>query len=293
MRAHLTDTCRLRWLLSRRSLAVVFLLPALLLVACGCSRFSAYSRKRAAEQRKALIEAAESGGAPDYTFQIVNTYPHDPTAFTQGLIYQDDVLFESTGLNGRSTQRRVVQSTRRVVNKVDVSQEYFAEGITLFDGKIFQLTWHDGKGFIYDPANFRRTGEFAYEGEGWGLTHDDRSLILSDGTNKIRFLNPVTFAVERTISVLVDGKPLDELNELEYIKGEIYANIWQTDKIVRIDPSSGKILGWIDLTDLLPVSDRGRETNVLNGIAYDRNTDRLFVTGKLWPKLFEIKLKRK
>lgn len=293
MRAHLTDTCRLRWLLSRRSLAVVFLLPALLLVACGCSRFSAYSRKRAAEQRKALIEAAESGGAPDYTFQIVNTYPHDPTAFTQGLIYQDDVLFESTGLNGRSTLRRVELSTGRVLNKVDVSQEYFAEGITLFDGKIFQLTWHDGKGFIYDPANFRRTGEFAYEGEGWGLTHDDRSLILSDGTNKIRFLNPVTFAVERTISVLVDGKPLDELNELEYIKGEIYANIWQTDKIVRIDPSSGKILGWIDLTDLLPVSDRGRETNVLNGIAYDRNTDRLFVTGKLWPKLFEIKLKRK
>jgi glutamine cyclotransferase len=271
----------------------VFLLPALLLVACGCSRFSAYSRKRVTEQRKALIAAAESGGAPVYTYQVVNTYPHDPAAFTQGLIYQDDVLFESTGLNGRSTLRRVELSTGRVLNRVDVSQEYFAEGITLFDGKIFQLTWHDGKGFIYDPANFRRTGEFSYDGEGWGLTHDDRSLILSDGTNKLRFLNPSTFAVERTISVLVDGKPLDELNELEYVKGEIYANIWQTDKIVRIDPSSGKILGWIDLTSLLPVSDRDRETNVLNGIAYDKDTDRLFVTGKLWPKLFEIKLKQK
>jgi glutamine cyclotransferase len=240
-----------------------------------------------------VADAVASRSAPIYTFEVVNTYPHDAYAFTQGLVIQDGMLVESTGLNGRSSLRHVDLASGNVLKKVDVSEQYFAEGLTIFKGRIFQLTWKAGKGFIYDSATFERSGEFSYSGEGWGLTHDDRSLILSDGTNEIRFINPENFSVERTIKVTAGGKKIDELNELEYVKGEIFANIWQDDRIVRIDPSSGAVLGWIDLTGLLSATDRTPQTNVLNGIAYDAAADRLFVTGKLWPKLFEIKLKLK
>ncbi|HYY57316.1 MAG TPA: glutaminyl-peptide cyclotransferase [Pyrinomonadaceae bacterium] len=231
--------------------------------------------------------------APVYTFQVTGSWPHDAAAFTQGLEIHHGLLYESTGGYGSSSLRQVELQTGRVLRKVDVPSQYFAEGITIFQGRIYQLTWQSHKGFIYDLDSFERMGEFAYEGEGWGLTHDDRSLIMSDGTNRIRFLSPVNYAVERSIKVYDRDRPLMKLNELEYIKGEIYANIWKADWIVRLDPENGKILGWIDLKGLLPASERSAETDVLNGIAYDASNERLFVTGKLWPKLFQIGLKKR
>ncbi|MFL6210591.1 MAG: glutaminyl-peptide cyclotransferase [Pyrinomonadaceae bacterium] len=233
---------------------------------------------------------AASGPPPVYTYEIKHVYPHDPAAFTQGLIFRDGVLWESTGLNSESSLRKVELETGRVTKKVDVPAQYFAEGMTVFHGRVYQLTWQSQKGFIYDPDTFEQVGEFAYTGEGWGLTHDSDNLIMSDGTNRIRFLDPITFETKRTISVALNNRPVNELNELEYVKGEIYANVWQTDRVVRIDPQTGKVLGLIDLTGLLPAADRTASTDVLNGIAYDETGDRLFVTGKLWPKLFEIRL---
>jgi glutamine cyclotransferase len=255
-------------------------------------------------QQQAAVSTGALAGRPDrqqspepsppvYTFKVRKSFPHDPAAFTQGLVLYDGALFESTGLYGASSLRKVDLQTGRVLRKIDVPAEYFAEGMTIFQGKIFQLTWKAHKGFTYDPKSFEKTGEFAYEGEGWGLTHDDRFLIMSDGTNQIRFLDPSNFEVVRTIKVFDAARPLMELNELEYIKGEIYANVWQTDRIARIAPASGEVREWIDLHGLLEIKDNSQPVDVLNGIAYDEATDRLFVTGKLWPKLFEIQLKKK
>lgn len=226
-----------------------------------------------------------------YTFEVVRSYPHDRDAFTQGLVYLNGEWLESTGLNGKSTLRRVEFETGRVLKQVRVPEEYFAEGMAVLDGKIYQLTWQSQKGFVYDLATFALEKEFRYTGEGWGLTTDGKSLILSDGTNQIRFLDPKTFAVTRTISVQRDGMPLRLLNELEYIHGEIYANIWQSQSIARIDPASGRLLGIINLYGLLPDSERTSNTDVLNGIAYDAATDRLFLTGKNWPRIFEVRLR--
>jgi glutaminyl-peptide cyclotransferase len=242
---------------------------------------------------KTMIGASAADKIPTYTYEVKHTYPHDPAAFTQGLIFRAGVLWESTGLNGTSSLRKVELETGRVLKKLDVPQQYFAEGMTVFRNHVYQLTWQSQKGFIYDPETFAPQGEFAYMGEGWGLTHDDQFLIMSDGTNRIRFIDPQTFETKRTISVVNNGQPLNELNELEYVKGEIYANIWQTDTVVRIDPQTGKILGLIDLSGLLPATDRTPATDVLNGIAYDEANDRLFVTGKMWPKLFEIRVRKK
>jgi glutamine cyclotransferase len=230
---------------------------------------------------------------PTYTYKIVNSWPHDKSAFTEGLIFKDGILYESTGRNGSSDLRTVDLTTGSVKNKVDLDAQYFGEGITILNGSIFQLTWLNHKGFMYDQDTLSQHGEFKYEGEGWGLTDDGHSLIMSNGTNAITFLDPETFEVERVIHVFDNDEPLASLNELEYIKGEIYANIWHSDKIVRIHPESGKILGWIDLTGILPMEERQDQEAVLNGIAYDQETGRLFVTGKLWPWLFEIKLGEK
>jgi glutamine cyclotransferase len=230
---------------------------------------------------------------PIYSYQVINSWPHDTEAYTQGLVFHDGALFESTGLRGASSLRRVELKSGKVKKKVEVDRQYFAEGMTIFQDKVFQLTWQNQKGFVYDLKKLKQEGEFAYEGEGWGLTHDSHSLILSDGTNRIRFLDPASFQVQRTISVFDNGQPLAELNELEYIKGEIYANIWRTDRIVRIDPTTGKINAWIDMTGLHHLGDGSDAENCLNGIAYDAEGDRLFVTGKRWPKVFEIRLVKK
>jgi glutamine cyclotransferase len=232
-------------------------------------------------------------------YEIVQTYPHDCQAFTQGLEIRDGVLYEGTGLNGSSTLRRVKLESGAVEQRVAISNAYFGEGITVLKDKIYQLTWQSQQGFVYDRATFKKTGEFRYEGEGWGLANDGQSLIMSDGvTNRLRFLNPATFALEKTVTVNDErGRPLLNLNELEYVKGEIYANIWQTDRIARLDPQTGRLLGWLDLTGLSQQLGLARSPcqapDVLNGIAYDEAQDRLFVTGKLWPRLFEIRLKKK
>ena len=236
---------------------------------------------------------AATARIPIYSYAIVHVYPHDPSAFTQGLVFLDGALLESTGLNGQSTLRKVELKTGRVLKEVKVSAQYFAEGLAVLGDRVFQLTWQNHKGFVYDLESFRLEKEFTYDGEGWGLTTDGHWLILSDGTDHIRFLDPATFEVKRTIRVRCQNRPLDRLNELEYIKGEIFANIWGADYVVRIDPATGKVTGVIDFTHLLAAQDRSVDTDVLNGIAYDAAADRLFVTGKRWPKLFEVCLKPK
>ena len=229
---------------------------------------------------------------PKYGYQIVNIWPHDSNAFTQGLILADGKLLESTGQEGASSLRTVELETGKILKKVDVPEPYFAEGIAMLNGKVYQLTWQHQRGFIYDSQSFERVGEFNYAGEGWGLTTDGQSLILSDGSNRLRFLDPTSFAVTKTLNV-VDGRiPVDELNELEWVQGEIYANVWHDNRIAIIDPQNGRVKGWIDLTGLMPDGQLSDEEAVLNGIAYDQANDKLFVTGKLWPSLFEIKVKR-
>jgi glutamine cyclotransferase len=225
-------------------------------------------------------------------YQIVNIYPHDSGAFTQGLIFVDGKLYEGTGQEGRSSLRVVDLQSGRVVKKVDVPEPYFAEGITLLNGKIYQLTWQHQVGFVYNAQTLEKTGQFEYTGEGWGITNDGRSLIISDGSNRIRFLDPDSFRVTKTIAVADGQTPVNELNELEYVNGEIYANIWHDQRIVTIDPQNGRVTGWIDLSGLLQPGAVQDEEAVLNGIAFDQSGNRLFVTGKLWPQLFEIKLKR-
>lgn len=228
---------------------------------------------------------------PVYTYEVVNVWPHDRHAFTEGLVYLKGILIESTGLNGQSTLRKVDLQTGRVLQQVELSSRYFGEGMTVLDGKIFQLTWQNQTGFVYDLESLRQEKEFSYTGEGWGLTTDGRSLIMTDGTHQIRFLDPITFKVTRTIGVFSHGQPLTQLNELEYIKGELFANIWRTQSVVRIDPATGAVRGLIDFSGLLAPGDYAPGVDVLNGIAYDAAGDRLFVTGKNWPKLFEVRLK--
>ena len=238
----------------------------------------------------AARSAAQPSRAPRQTYSVVRTYPHDPSAFTQGLEFVDGFLYEGTGLNGRSSIRKVKLETGEVVQKRDLPPQYFGEGITIWKGELVQLTWRSQIGFTYDVSTFAPKRTFAYSGEGWGLTHDDRSLIMSDGSAAIRFLDPGSFAERRRIVVADAGVPVTRLNELESVRGEIYANVWQTDTIVRIAPDTGKVLGWIDVRGLLGTAERS-STDVLNGIAYDAVHDRLFVTGKLWPKIFEIGIK--
>ena len=228
-----------------------------------------------------------------YGYEVVNTFPHDPAAFTQGLVFHEGALLESTGQYGESTLRRVELKTGKVLERVAVGEQFFAEGLALMNGKLYQLTWQNKRGFVYDPQTFEKTGEFAYEGEGWGLTHDGESLILSDGSDQLRFIDPNTFRVRRAISVNDRGRAVEQLNELEYVKGEIYANVWHLNRVARIDPKSGRVVGWVDLTGLLKPGETSDPEAVLNGIAYDERGDRLFVTGKLWPKVFEVRLRQK
>ena len=229
---------------------------------------------------------------PVYGYQVVHTYPHDPRAFTQGLQYLDGVLYEGTGQVGQSSIRRVELETGKVLQKRDVPPPHFGEGITVWKDELIELTWKSNVAFVYDKKTFDPRRTFKYAGEGWGLTQDATNLYMSDGTDELRVLDPATFVERRRIKVTSAGAPLQELNQLEWVKGEIFANVWMTDRIARIAPASGKVVGYVDLRGLLSASERG-STDVLNGIAYDAARDRLFVTGKWWPKLFEIKLVKK
>ncbi|MDM8529971.1 glutaminyl-peptide cyclotransferase [Anaerolineales bacterium HSG25] len=238
------------------------------------------------------IALADSPPAPPvYTYTIVNTYPHDPNAFTQGLVYLDGIFYEGTGLRGRSSLRKVVPETGEVLQQINLADQYFGEGIVVWQDKIVQLTWESGTGFVYDKESFERQQSFTYPTEGWGITHDGERLIMSDGTANLYFWNPDTLDELGRVEVHDQHGPVVRLNELEYINGEVYANIWQSNRIARIDPDSGHVIGWIDLSGILTLPDGySQPLDVLNGIAYDAATDRLFVTGKLWPSLFEIKL---
>lgn len=227
---------------------------------------------------------------PVYGYKVVGKYPHDKQAFTQGLFVEDGVLYEGTGLNGQSTLRKVRLETGEILKVHKLPQECFGEGITPSGNKIIQLTWRSNTGFVYDKDSFTLLGTFSYPTEGWGITYDGRQLIMSDGTANLYFLSPETFREIRKIEVSDDRGPVVRLNELEYVRGEIFANIWLTDRIARISPQTGRVTGWIDLKGLSPLKENEKTVKALNGIAYDARNDRLFVTGKLWPSIYEIKL---
>jgi glutamine cyclotransferase len=231
-----------------------------------------------------------SDNIPVYSYNIVNTYPHDRNAFTEGLVFEDGFLFEGTGLLGHSTLRRVDLETGDILQIRELSDEFFGEGITIYGDEIIQLTWQSNIGFVYDKNSFELLREFNYSTEGWGITHDETRLIMSDGTSTLHFLDRQTFEEIGQLEVFDNNGPVTRLNELEYIQGEIYANVWQTDRIAIIAPETGRVIGWVDLRGLLTTEDRSEPVDVLNGIAYDADNDRLFVTGKLWLKLFEIEL---
>ena len=235
--------------------------------------------------------ALSRAAVPLYDYEVVHTYPHDPTAFTEGLFYLNGFLYESTGLEQHSSIRKVRLETGEVLQKYDVPPQYFGEGIVNWHNHLISLTWKSHVGFVRDLASFKVQRQFHYEGEGWALTQDGRQLLMSDGTSEIRLLNPETLVPVGRIQVTLEGKPINNLNELEWVKGEIYANLWQTNWILRIDPHDGHVVGAINMAGLLSPSDIVKgQTDVLNGIAYDAKDDRLFVTGKNWPKLFEIRI---
>ena len=226
---------------------------------------------------------------PMFRYAVVRALPHDDRAFTQGLEIVNGVLYEGTGIVGQSTIRRVDLTSGKVLQKRETAVPHFGEGITLFNGRLFQLTWQTRTAFTYDPATFRETGTFKYAGEGWGLTHDRTHLIMSDGSEYLRRIDPATFAETGRVRVMAAGQPLKRLNELEYVKGEVLANVWLTDYIAKINPATGQVTGYIDLRGLMPPGSTSGNA-VLNGIAYDDANDRLYVTGKLWPRIFEIKI---
>jgi glutaminyl-peptide cyclotransferase len=262
------------------------LLAALPLIGGGCADVQDINMARSIPMA-GIREKSEE--IPLLNVKLVRAYPHDPHAFTQGLEYYGGYLYESTGIAGQSTLRKVALQTGEIIQKISPPPQYFGEGLTIFRGKIYQLTWLSKKGFVYDLRSFRQIGEFPYDTEGWGLTHDDKSLIMSDGTNKIRYIDPVSFSVTRTLEVYAGSEGVVNLNELEYVKGEIFANIWHSTRIARVDAHSGQVLAWIDLTSIVAKEQHAEEA-VLNGIAYDKTGDRLFVTGKNWSKVFEIKV---
>jgi glutamine cyclotransferase len=239
----------------------------------------------------APARAQRSPGAPVFGYEVVNVYPHDRDAFTQGLLFRDGVLYESTGLNGRSSLRKVQLETGKVLQQVTVDSRYFAEGLTDWGSRLVQLTWNTNVGFVYDIASFKRLQTFSYAGEGWGLAHDGRRILMSDGSATLRFLDPQTFRQTGQVPVTDGAVSVRDLNELEFVDGQVYANVWLTDRIAIIAPDTGRVTGWINLAGLM--SGKGLSADaVLNGIAYDAQRRRLFVTGKLWPSLFEIRVRR-
>lgn len=239
------------------------------------------------------LAESQSAKTPEYTIKVIHTYPHDPQAYTQGLVYHDGFLYEGTGLYGRSSLRKVKLETGTVLQRIELDPKYFGEGIALYKNEIVQLTWKSQIGFVYNLDDFHLVRQFSYTGEGWGLTTHGNELYMSDGSDEIRVWDANTLKEKRRIKVRDGNTPITELNELEFVDGEIFANVWQTDKIARISPRTGKVTGWIELNGILSPIFRREPDSVLNGIAYDAAGKRLFVTGKLWPSVFEIQIVRK
>jgi glutamine cyclotransferase len=285
MRAHRTPLRSRLCSLLRRSAPVLTPL-ALGAAACGGDAGSANATPPAEAP-------AAPARTPTYVADVVAEHPHDPAAFTQGLVWHEGRLFESTGQVGQSGIREVELRSGRVLRKRDLAGPHFGEGIAILGDRLYQLTWTSGIAYVYDWRTFEPRGEFRYEGEGWGLTTDGTSLVMSNGSATITFRDPATFAERRRITVTDNGVPVPQLNELEWVDGELWANVWMSDQVARIDPATGAVTGWIDLAGILPARDRRGTEDVLNGIAWDAAGDRYFVTGKLWPKLFEIRLKRR
>lgn len=271
---------RLTYLKISRLFAVLIIIHAVCFLLCNLVSPHVSSSK---------AYAGEQYATPVYGYEIINIYPHDAGAFTQGLVIDDGVMYESTGINGRSTVRKVDLKTGKVLESTEVPARHFGEGIAVVGSRIIHLTWRSGKGFVYNKNTFDTVTTFSYPTEGWGITYDGRNLIMSDGSSNLYFLDPVSFEQVGILNVYSEDGPVGKLNELEYVEGEIFANLWGSDRIARIDPKSGKVTGWIDLNGLLTAEDRKNKVDVLNGIAYDSREGRLFVTGKLWPKIFEIK----
>ncbi len=238
----------------------------------------------------APVTMAQRKPAPVQSYKVIATYPHDTSSFTQGLVFAaDGQLYESTGLQGESTLRRVDIATGKTLQRIDVPAQYFAEGLAMVGDELLQLTWQHKLGFVYDRATFKQKRTFTYPTEGWGIAYDGASqLVMSDGSDTLTFLDPKTFAPGKKLRVLDAGRPVPNLNELEWIEGEIWANVWMTDRIARISPKTGEINAWIDLSTLFPRSQRMPPADELNGIAYDKATRRIFITGKKWPRLYQI-----
>lgn len=233
---------------------------------------------------------SDDNSTPILQYEIINSFPHDPKAFTQGLVWENGFLYEGTGLYGRSSLRKLDLETGEILQQYNLPDDFFGEGITIFEDRIYQVTWKEKIGFIYDLNTFQLLGTFSYPHEGWGITHNGEYLIISDGTPILHFLEPSTLEEAKQVQVYENQIPINRINELEYIQGKIYANIWQTDRIAIIEPESGKITAWLDLSGILDPTDVNQKIDVLNGIGYDSENDRLFVTGKLWPKIFQIKM---
>ena len=232
---------------------------------------------------------AQRRPAPVQSYKVIATFPHDATSFTQGLVFADGQLYESTGLEGESTLRRVDITTGQTLQRIDVPARYFAEGLALVGDELLQLTWRSKIGFVYDRHTFKQKRTFTYDTEGWGIAYDGSSrLVMSDGSDTLTFLDPKTQALVKTLKVQDAGRSIGNLNELEWIEGEIWANVWMTDRIARISPNTGEVNAWVDLTNLFPQSQRTPPADVMNGIAYDKATRRIFITGKKWPRLYQI-----
>lgn len=274
----------------RINIALLSVFAMFLLFATVFPEYLSSGDRSSPQQHK--TEPWNTSTIPVYTYRVINIFPHDRNAFTQGLIFEDGVFIEGTGLRGRSSLRRVSIETGEILEYHALPSHLFGEGVTLYDDKIIQLTWRSNVGFVYDKDSFELIREFSYPTEGWGITCDDEHLIMSDGTANLYFLHPESFEEQKRIKVHDNKGSVERLNELEYVDGEIYANVFQTNRIARIDPKSGKVVGWIDLAGILTKEDRREPVDVLNGIAYDPGDNRLFVTGKLWSKLFEIELIR-
>ena len=266
---------------------ILVLMTVIVLAALWYFRSSPHPEPEPSSQTAAAASAITPEVPERLKVQVLSTRPHDPGAFTQGLVLDGDTLYESTGLNGKSSLREVDSQTGQVKRRLDIPYEYFAEGLALVDGRLIQLTWQAEKAFVYNRADFKEVGEFRYDGEGWGLCHDGTRLVMSDGSDRLTFRDPKTFAVQSILNVTLSGQPARELNELECVDGLIYANVWQTDNILRIDPKTGKVTGMIDASGLLTPEER-QKADVLNGIAWNPRTKTFLITGKLWPKMFEV-----